>query len=410
MTVMTVMIVKIIMIIIIIMRMSNSCQYFISLVGGKTVMEQYLRTYAEVDLEAIAHNIAEVRKKVGKDVMIAAVIKADGYGHGSVPVAKRLEKDVDFFCVAAIEEAVELREHGFDLPILILGYTSPSQYEDIVKYHIAQTIYDYDTAKQLNKTAKKMGEKAIVHIALDTGMNRIGFYWNEQSIDDIEAISKMEHIDLEGCFSHFSCADMTDKTFSKMQMQVYDDFMATFDKRGITIPIKHLSNSAGIMEFDSHRFNMVRSGIITYGLYPSDEVDKTALQLRPALQWKTHVIHVKTVGAGAAVSYGATYVTDRQTKIATISIGYADGYPRALSNKGRVLIHGQSAPIIGRVCMDQIMVDVTHIPDVKVEDVVTLVGPDGDEYISVEEAAELSGSFNYEFICDISKRVPRIYY
>ncbi len=373
-------------------------------------MEQYLRTYAEVDLEAIAHNIEEIRKKVGKEVMIAAVIKADGYGHGSIPVAKRLEKDVDFFCVAAIEEAIELREHGFDLPILILGYTSPSQYEDVVKYQIAQTIYDYETAEQLNIIAETMGQKAKVHIALDTGMNRIGFYWNEHSLEDIEAISKMEHIELEGCFSHFSCADMADKDFSKMQMKVYDDFLDAFEKRGIVIPIKHLCNSAGIMEFDSHRFNMVRSGIITYGLYPSDEVDKTALQLQPALQWKTHVIHVKTVGAGAAVSYGATYVTDGPTRIATISIGYADGYPRALSNKGRVLIHGQSAPIIGRVCMDQLMVNVTHIPNVKVEDVVTLVGRDGNAYISVEEVAELSDSFNYEFVCDISKRVPRIYF
>lgn len=378
--------------------------------GRQTVMEQYLRTYAEVDLEAIAHNIEEIRKKVGKEVMIAAVIKADGYGHGSIPVAKRLEKDVDFFCVAAIEEAIELREHGFDLPILILGYTSPSQYEDVVKYQIAQTIYDYETAEQLNIIAETMGQKAKVHIALDTGMNRIGFYWNEHSLEDIEAISKMEHIELEGCFSHFSCADMADKDFSKMQMKVYDDFLDAFEKRGIVIPIKHLCNSAGIMEFDSHRFNMVRSGIITYGLYPSDEVDKTALQLQPALQWKTHVIHVKTVGAGAAVSYGATYVTDGPTRIATISIGYADGYPRALSNKGRVLIHGQSAPIIGRVCMDQLMVNVTHIPNVKVEDVVTLVGRDGNAYISVEEVAELSDSFNYEFVCDISKRVPRIYF
>lgn len=382
--------------------------YFIG--GRQAVMEQYLRTYAEVDLEAIAHNIAEVRKKVGKDVMIAAVIKADGYGHGAIPIAKRLEKDVDFFCVAAIEEAIELREHGFDLPILILGYTSPSQYEEIVKYQIAQTIYDYETAEQLNVIAETMGMKAKVHIALDTGMNRIGFYWNEHSLEDIEAISKMEYIELEGCFSHFSCADMTDKDFSKMQMKVYDDFIDALEKRGVIIPIKHLCNSAGIMEFDSHRFNMVRAGIITYGLYPSEEVDQTALELRPALQWKTHVIHVKTVGAGAAVSYGATYVTDCPTKIATISIGYADGYPRSLSNKGRVLIHGQSAPIIGRVCMDQVMVNVTHIPNVKVEDVVTLVGQDGKAYISVEEAAELSNRFNYEFVCDISKRVPRIYY
>lgn len=372
-------------------------------------MEQYLRTYAEVDLEAIAHNIEEVKRKVGNDVMVAAVIKADGYGHGSIPIAKRIENEIDFFCVAAIEEAVELREEGFQQPILILGYTSPSQYEDIVRYHITQTIYDYETAEKLNETAKQLGSKAKIHIALDTGMNRIGFYWNEQSLDDIEAISKMEFIELEGCFSHFSCADMTDKDFSHKQMQLYDDFMEAFEKRGIVIPIKHLCNSAGIMEFDSHRFNMVRSGIITYGLYPSDEVDKTVLNLRPALQWRSHVIHVKTVEAGAAVSYGATYVTDRTTTIATISIGYADGYPRSLSNKGRVLIHGQSAPIIGRVCMDQIMVDVTHIPDVQVEDVVTLVGQDGDEYISVEEVADLSGSFNYEFVCDISKRVPRIY-
>lgn len=372
-------------------------------------MEEYLRCYAEIDLDAIAHNIDEVRKKVGEEVGILAVIKADGYGHGAIPIAGKLKDKVQYFAVAAVEEAVELREAGVTLPVLILGYTSPAQYEEVVRYDITQTIYSVDTAQKLSDEALRQGKCAKIHIALDTGMTRIGFLMSEDSVEEIMQISRLSGIYLEGLFSHFACADMYDKTYSKKQMELYDWFVEELEKRNIRIPIKHLCNSAGIIEFDSHRFNMVRSGIMTYGLYPSDEVRTDEVILQPALSWKTHVINVKTVEAGHGVSYGATYVTDRPTKIATLSVGYADGYPRALSNRGRVIIHGEYAPVIGRVCMDQMMVDVSHIDNVQIEDIAVLVGCDGNNHISVEEAADLSGSFNYEFVCGISHRVKRVY-
>ena len=372
-------------------------------------MKEYVRCYAKISLDAIEHNIDEVVKKVGKDVGVLAVIKADGYGHGAIPIAKRLADKVQYFAVASIEEAIELRKADVTHPILILGYTSPSQYDDIIKYDITQTIYSLDTAQLLAEAGKRAGKNGKVHIALDTGMTRIGFVMEEASVKAVKKISELSNIELEGVFSHFSCADMYDKTYSKMQMERYDWFVERLSDEGVHIPIKHLSNSAGIIEFESHRFNMVRSGIMTYGLYPSDEVRMDEVKLEPALSWITHVVNVKTVDAGHGVSYGATYVTDKKTKIATLSVGYADGYPRALSNIGRVIIRGQYAPIIGRVCMDQFMVDVSHIEDVAIEDEAILVGRDGDAVITVEEVADLAGSFNYEFVCCISPRVKRIY-
>ncbi len=371
--------------------------------------EKYLRAYAEIDLDAIAHNISEVRRRVGDGVMICAVIKADAYGHGAVAVGRRLESMVEYFAVATVEEAVELRDAGIALPILILSYTSPAQYDEIVEYDITQAIYSYDTARSLSDCAAAHGKVAKIHLALDTGMTRIGFVEDESSIDDIVRISALSGVEIEGIFSHFSCADMVDKGYSRGQMERFDRVCSRLEQRGIDIPIKHLCNSAGIMEFDSHRFQMVRSGIITYGLYPSEEVNKNSLALKPALAFKSHVINLRTAEAGLGVGYGATYVTQAPTRIATVSVGYADGYPRALSNRGRVLIRGQYAPVIGRVCMDQIMADVTHIPDVEVEDVVTLVGRDGDCEIPVEEPANMSSSFNYEFVCSLTRRVTRVY-
>lgn len=372
-------------------------------------MEEYLRCYAEIDLNAIEHNIDQVRKKVGEDVGILTVIKADGYGHGAIPIAERLKDKVQYFAVATVEEAVELRENGVTLPVLILGYVSPKQYEEVVRYDITQTIYSVDTARKLGEEALRQKKTAKIHIALDTGMTRIGFVMDESSLEEIVQISRLPGIYLEGIFSHFSCADMYDKSYSRKQMELYDWFMEELNQRNVSIPIKHLCNSAGIIEFDSHRFNMVRSGIMTYGLYPSDEVRTDEVLLKPALCWKTHVVNVRWAEEGLGVSYGATYVTTGPTKIATLSVGYADGYPRAVSNKGRVIIHGSYAPIIGRVCMDQMMVDVTHIDNVQMEDIAVLVGSDGDSHISVEEVAELAGSFNYEFVCGISRRVKRIY-
>lgn len=373
-------------------------------------MNRYLRCYAEISLEAIGHNIREVKKRLPEGVKLLGVVKANAYGHGAVPVASYLENQVDYFATATIEEAVELRENGISAPILILGYVSPSQYGDLVEYDITQTIDSYAQALALEKEAARQNRKAKAHLAVDTGMTRIGFQVTEHDADEAAKIADLPHIELEGMFTHFSCADQEDKTYCSMQMEKYDKMTALLAERGVTIPLRHICNSAGIMEFDDHRFEMVRSGIITYGIYPSEEVKKERLDLIPALSWKSHVIHVKEVGPGIGVSYGATYVTEKpMTRIATVSAGYADGYPRALSNQGCVLIHGKKAPIIGRICMDQMMVDVTDIPDVQVEDVVTLVGTDGDETITIEEIANLAARFDYEMLCDISSRVTRVY-
>ena len=373
-------------------------------------MNRYLRCYAEISLEAIGHNIREVKKRLPEGVKLLGVVKANAYGHGAVPVASYLENQVDYFATATIEEAVELRENGISAPILILAYVSPSQYGDLVEYDITQTIDSYAQALALEKEAARQNRKAKAHLAVDTGMTRIGFQVTEHDADEAAKIADLPHIELEGMFTHFSCADQEDKTYCSMQMEKYDKMTALLAERGVTIPLRHICNSAGIMEFDDHRFEMVRSGIITYGIYPSEEVKKERLDLIPALSWKSHVIHVKEVGPGIGVSYGATYVTEKpMTRIATVSAGYADGYPRALSNQGCVLIHGKKAPIIGRICMDQMMVDVTDIPDVQVEDVVTLVGTDGDETITIEEIANPAARFDYEMLCDISSRVTRVY-
>lgn len=373
-------------------------------------MNRYLRCYAEISLEAIGHNIREVKKRLPEGVKLLGVVKANAYGHGAVPVASYLENQVDYFATATIEEAIELRENGISAPILILGYVSPSQYGDLVEYDITQTIDSYAQALALEKEVARQNRKAKAHLAVDTGMTRIGFQVTEHDADEAAKIADLPHIELEGMFTHFSCADQEDKTYCSMQMEKYDKMTALLAERGVTIPLRHICNSAGIMEFDDHRFEMVRSGIITYGIYPSEEVKKERLDLIPALSWKSHVIHVKEVGPGIGVSYGATYVTEKpMTRIATVSAGYADGYPRALSNQGCVLIHGKKAPIIGRICMDQMMVDVTDIPDVQVEDVVTLVGTDGDETITIEEIANPAARFDYEMLCDISSRVTRVY-
>ena len=373
-------------------------------------MNGYHRCFAEVSLCAIGHNIAEVKRRLAPGVKLLAVIKADAYGHGAVRVGKYLEPEADYFAVATIEEAIELREGGISLPILILGYTSPSQYPEVVAYDITQTIDSLETAQKLDQEAGRQKRRAKIHIAVDTGMTRIGFQVEETQADQVAAIWKLPHIELEGMFTHFSCADQKDKTYCMRQLQKYERMKEMLEKRGIVIPIRHVCNSAGIMEFEDYRFEMVRSGIVTYGLYPSEDVQKENLNLWPALQWKAHVIHVKDVKPGLGVSYGATYITEKPvTRIATVSVGYADGYPRALSSKGRVLIHGQYAPVLGRVCMDQMMVDVTDIPEVQVEDIVTLVGRDGNRELSIEEVADPAARFNYEMGCNISKRVPRIY-
>ncbi|HIX71816.1 MAG: alanine racemase [Clostridiales bacterium] len=372
-------------------------------------MEPYLRTWCEVDLDAIRQNMINIREKAGEGTKVMAVIKADGYGHGAAAIGRYIYGEADYFGVATIEEAVELRQAGIDKPVLVLGYTSPALYGKNLHYDVEQTIYTMEAARKMSEEAVKLGKTARIHIALDTGMTRIGVSPDEEGLAFVEEVRKLPGITVKGLFSHLSCADMEDKTYTKEQFKRFDDFVRLLESRHISIPVKHICNSAGIMEFDDHRYDMVRAGIILYGLYPSEEVDKDALALEPAMSWKTHVVNIMEPEMNRGISYGATYVTDHPCRIATISIGYADGYPRSLSNKGWVLIRGKKAPIVGRVCMDQTMVDITEIPDVEMEDVVTLIGQDGSERISVEDMADLSGSFNYEFVCDVGQRVKRVY-
>ncbi|MDR2647299.1 MAG: alanine racemase [Oscillospiraceae bacterium] len=372
------------------------------------MLEHYHRTWAEISLDAIEANITAARACVPKTCKLMAVIKADGYGHGATALARFLDDKADYYAVAVLEEALTLRAAGITKPMLVLGYTSPSQARAVVCANLTQAVFSYEAAKTLSDAARKSVERVKIHAAIDTGMTRIGFADTEQSIDDIVRITQLEGVELEGIFTHMARADETDKTSADQQVRRFTDFVTKLDARGVKIPIRHICNSAGIMEIDAP-FDMVRLGISLYGLYPSEEVQKSRMPLVPAMQWKTHVVCLKTVDAGVGVSYGHTFVTTRRTRIATLPIGYADGYPRALSNQGHVLIGGAFAPILGRVCMDQCMVDVTDIPDVMPEDEVVLIGGQNGLTITMEEIGAMSASFNYETTCRVGQRVPRVY-
>ena len=356
---------------------------------------KYQRVYAEVDPGAIKHNLITIKERVGKKLLV--VIKANAYGHGAMQVAQSVKDIADYFAVATIEEAIKLREDNITNPILILGYVSPEYFDDLVKYDIEQTVFDYESACLL----AKVGGKA--HIAIDTGMGRIGFMPNDESLQVIKRIYELEGIKIEGIFTHFATADEKDKAFAKSQLEIFTSFVKKLEEAGVVIPTKHIANSAAIIDLPDAALDMVRCGIITYGLKPSGDVGD--IDIKPALKLKTHVVNVKKVPKGTPISYGRTYVTDDERVIATIPVGYADGYPRALSNKGRVVINGQYAPITGRVCMDQFMVDVTDIPSVKVGDEVSLI----DSMVTADEIARIEGTINYETVCKISDRVPRIY-
>ncbi len=363
-----------------------------------------------IDLRAIRENIAEEKKIIAPGTGICAVVKADAYGHGAVPVAKALSKDgIAMFAVAIPEEGAELRKAGIQEPILLLGYTAPQQYEMLFDYDLTPTLFQYERARELNEMAAKRKTRKKIHIKLDTGMGRIGYADTEESAEEIRRIHALPNLEIEGVFTHFARADETDKEPARRQLTRYLNFIGMLKDRGIQVPIRHASNSAGIIDLPEANLDMVRSGIATYGLYPSEEVDQSRLPLRPAMEFKTHISYVKTLPPGCQISYGGIYETVRETRIATIPVGYADGYPRSLSNRGSVLIHGKYAPIRGRICMDQFMVDVTQIPEAKQGDTVTLFGWDHGQFLSVEKVAELAGSFHYEFVCGIARRVPRIY-
>lgn len=370
------------------------------------------RIQAHVDLDAIAYNLKNMKDYMGKDTQIIAVLKADGYGHGAIPIAKEIE-DYSYIwgiAVATVQEGRELRKAGIKKPILILGYTYEEDYDRIVKEDFQPTVFKLSMAEQLSKAAVKAKKNLKIHIKLDTGMTRIGYRDIQQAVPEIVEISKLPGIQIEGVFTHFARADETDITPAYQQLKRYQEFLDALQKEGISIPVKHCANSAAIIRMPDANFDAVRAGVIIYGMYPSDEVEKDRLSLRPAMELKSHIAYIKEVEAGVEISYGGTFTTQNTTRVATIPVGYADGYSRGLSNKGSVLIRGKRAKILGRVCMDQFMVDVTDIPEAQELDEVTLLGRDGSDCITMEELGDLSGRFNYEFACCISKRVPRVYY
>ena len=363
-------------------------------------------TRVKIDLDAIARNFDAIREKAGVKVM--AVVKADAYGHGAIQVARLLQDKCAFFGVSSMLEAMELRKAGLTTPILILGHTPVNAYPTAIREGIRPTIFHYEDARDLSLAAQEAGMQAPFHFAVDTGMSRLGFQVTEEAADLCAKIARLPGLVPEGLFSHFATADCADLSKARQQAELFDRFDGMLRSRGVSVAVRHLDNSAGLMNFPNH-YEMVRSGIVTYGMYPSEEVAPELLKLEPALQFLSRVTHVKTLPAGREISYGGTFVTTRETRVATVPVGYADGYRRSLSGKFHVLIHGKKAPILGRICMDQMMVDVTDIPETEVSDRVTLVGLDGDEIITMEEIAAAADSFNYEFVCGISRRVPRIY-
>lgn len=369
------------------------------------------RVCARIDVSAIKNNVKVLYEHMPVSKPIMAVIKADGYGHGAINIARILDKDerIFGFAVATSEEAFELRDEGISKPILVLGYVFIEDYARMIVSDIRFTIFTYEMAVQLSKIGQVLNKKAKVHIKVDTGMGRIGIRPQDDDIELMKRINALEGLYLEGIFTHFSRCDEADKTFTDEQYTLFAGYIDELKNNDICFDMVHCANSAGILEYPTSHRDFVRAGIVLYGLWPSDEVVKAGIGLKPALSLISHIVYVKTVPKGTPISYGATFITDKEMKIATIPVGYADGYPRSLSNKGYVLIRGCKAPILGRICMDQMMVDVSDIDGVEELDEVVLIGQSGNEIITAEELGNLSGRFNYELVCDISERVPRIY-
>ena len=374
--------------------------------------KSYDRVRAEIDLDAIRHNLTKMIDRLPAGTKMMGIIKADGYGHGCEHIGAMMEK-IDFiwgYGVATSDEALELKAVPLHKPVLVLGCVFPDQYEDMIRRQVRINVYTREMAEQIADCARQLGERAYVHIKIDSGMNRIGFSCTEQSVEEILQISRMPELICEGIFTHFSKADEKDKSYTNEQIARFDEMIDTLAQRGVTFELKHAANSAGIIDFTELSYPLVRAGIALYGLHPSEDVDLHAVDLQPALSLRSHVIMVKTVEAGSRISYGGDYTAEKATRVATVPVGYGDGYPRALSGKGSVLIRGQKAPVLGRICMDQFMVDVSDIPGVCFGDEVTLIGTDGDNQITVEELSAISGRFNYEFVCDLNKRIPRVYF
>ena len=370
-------------------------------------MQGTKRIAAYVNLDRIEANFRAMKGNLPKETQIMAVIKSDGYGHGAVPIAALMEPKeyIWGFAVATAEEGLELRAHGVKKPILVLGYTFPELYRDMVEQELRPTVFGWDMARELSEEAVRQRKTLRIHIKVDTGMSRIGFADVEESVEEIRRIRELPGLEPEGLFTHFARADEEDKTWRERQLDRFRKFIEACREGGIAFPLCHCSNSAGILDFPEAHLELVRAGIALYGLYPSEEMRDVPVKLMPAMELKSHIVQVKEISPGTQVSYGGTYEADSVRRIATIPVGYGDGYPRSLSGKGAVLIAGKRAPIRGRVCMDQFMVDVTEIPEAETGTEVTLFG----EGLPLEELCDWSGRFHYEFVCCITKRVPRVY-
>lgn len=365
--------------------------------------------WAEISLDNLVHNLNEIKKNTSSDSEIMAVVKANAYGHGAIEVSKALmEQGVEKFAVANLTEAIELRKAGIDKDIMILGYTPKNQFKYLLDYNITQTIYDLDAAREMSEVACEENKVAKIHVKIDTGMNRLGFKSEDNSVDEILDMSTLPNIYLEGIFSHFARADEIDKTFAEAQ---YSDFISLIERlemRGLNIDIKHISNSAAIIDMPKYNLNLVRAGISLYGLYPSEEVRKEQVSLKPVMTLKTQVSNMKKVPKGAGVSYGQVFTTKHESLIATIPIGYADGFSRMLDGKSLVTIDGTKLDVIGKICMDQSMVDATNVTDLYIDKEVIVFG-EGENVNSAEDLAKNLGTISYEIVCMVSRRVPRVY-
>ena len=378
----------------------------------ENILGEHKRVCTVVELRAALENLESLKKGLMPETKILAVIKANAYGHGAVQLAKKLAslEYVFGYAVATVEEALQLRRNNLHKPILILGYTFPDCYEKLVAEDIRPTIFRQDMAVSLSEEALRQGKKLKVHIKVDTGMSRIGIFPDDTGLAFVKQVMDMPGLEIEGIFTHFARADEKDKTSALEQFERFTSFTKRLEEElSLEVPLKHCANSAAIMELPETGLDLVRAGIALYGLWPSEEMDKDRTALHPLFSLYSHLVYVKTVPAGTPVSYGGIYVTDKKRRIATVPVGYGDGYPRGLSEKGEVLVRGKRAPILGRVCMDQFMVDVTDIPEAGEGDLVTLVGVDGTECITMEELGTLSGRFNYELACDLGSRIPRVY-
>ena len=373
---------------------------------------EFQRVYAQIDLDVIRKNLVSIREHINPGTKIMAVVKADGYGHGGAFIAGAIEEFETLYgyAVASVEEAMILRREGILKPVLILGYVFPYSYEQLIEENIRLTVFREDMLLQLSKAAMKVGKNAKIHIKVDTGMSRIGIAPDDKGLALVKKAMDTPGIEIEGIFTHFAKADEADKTGALHQLSIFQSFLQRIEKElKLCIPIKHCANSAGVIELDSAQMDMVRPGIILYGLWPSNQVNRERLELKPALSLHSHVVFVKDLHKGQSIGYGGKFTAEKEMRIATIPVGYGDGYPRILSGTGHVLIRGQKAPILGRICMDQFMVDVTGIAGTTEGDLVTLIGTDGFRQITVEHLGELSGVFHYELVCGLGRRIPRVY-